>query len=555
MEKEILFSTEQIVLYIQDQAYRYYLTFQSYNKIAQFQFVSRLWQAQRQTNIQRIDLINNIVEVTKNELSSHLTTYEKSTELWNDVRSSVKAISQNIPQPIFDSFFYKLEQALYPIIDIYANVPFIEPKKFKPTQELLSISGDYPFQDLSQSVIEATGFKNEYENKAEDINRLSQVLKQKFGQDPIHFKLFPSLFYRNQHAYLVGLIKQNQGFTPFTIAFVNNDEGIKADAFFFTENEVIRIFEFTRSYFLVNTQDPAGLVAFLSQVMPHKRIEQLIINLGYQEWGKLLIKHQWKEHLETQKQTLKHAPGIRGMVMIVFAFEDFPMVFKMIKNKIPLSKITTREKVIKKYNLVARHDRVGRMADAQLFEHWAFPISAFDKELLNDLEEQIGEGITFKDDLIIFHQLLTERKMIPLNLFLKEADDKAIKSVVIDYGYAIKEMVMSNIFPGDLLLKNFGVTSDLKVVFYDYDEVVLLSECNFRQLPKPRNEDELWDSEFWVVVNENDVFPEELEKFMLPNGPLRTLFRKDHEDIFDIHFWNKWKEFHLNNGFIDLQPY
>jgi hypothetical protein len=71
-------------------------------------------------------------------------------------------------------------------------------------------------------------------------------------------------------------------------------------------------------------------------------------------------------------------------------------------------------------------------------------------------------------------------------LFLREADPAAAESAIIDYGNALRDLAASNVFPGDLLLKNFGVTSHGRVIFYDYDELCLVSDCVFRDLPAGR---------------------------------------------------------------------
>ena len=555
MDERTLVSIEETVAFIEEQCVRYYATFQSFSHVAKFQFQSRLWQAQRNTNTSRLDLIGRNVQTCKEKIIHSISANDEGSQIWARIKELAREGTSKVPFPILESFLYSIEQSLYPTIMATMDGFEVRLPESKVSEELVHIRGNYPFRELCASIIDTPGFTSLHEDHTRDVDLLCLNLEKMVNPGEINVILFPRLFYRNQHAYLVGIIEQDNDPIPLTIAFINTERGIKTDAVFFTEPEIIRIFEFTRSYFLVDTQDPEGLIIFLLKVMPHKRAEQLIINLGYQEWGKLLIRCNFNKHLQSSGQKLAYAPGIKGMVMLVFALPDYPMVFKAIKNDIPPPKTTTREKVVERYHLVSRHDRVGRLADAQLFKHWAFPLTAFDPSLLSDLEASVGSFLEITAHEVIFTQLFTERKMTPLNIFLDSASTEEAKKVVLDYGNAIKEMAMSNVFPGDLLLKNFGVTHDLRVVFYDYDEVTLLTNCTFRKLPEPRYEEEIWDDETWTVVHENDIFPEELEKFMLPEGPYRQLFREHHGDIFDIYFWNRWKGFHQNNGFIDLQPY
>lgn len=541
------------VHFVINECVRYYATFQSLSHVAKFQFEARLWSAQRHTNVGRLGLIQEYLSACKKEIS--LLNSEDINDNWSKIKRLAAEGMQNLPQPVCQSFLASLEDALFPRVDVGERVQQFDIATSKISKELVYLEDYGSFDELSTAILEVVGFSVEFEDLDLDVTSLSLALENQLTLSRTRVTLFPNLFYRNQHAYLVGVIETDHRPIPLTIAFVNDEGGIKADAFFFTEAQIIRIFEFTRSYFLVETTDPEGLIAFLLRVMPHKRAEQLIVNLGFQEWGKHLIKRNFDQYLRGSQNQLVHAPGIEGMVMLVFTLPDYPMVFKAIKKDIAPPKVVTPQKVLDKYHLVSRHDRVGRMADAQLFKLWSFPKKAFAPPLLADLEKLDGQHVEITEDRVTFTQLFTERKMIPLNLYLNQVSTKEAEAVVIDYGNAIKEMAMSNIFPGDLLLKNFGVTADKRVVFYDYDEVVFLTDCTFRELPKARNDEELWDNESWLVVGENDIFPEELEKFMLPAGPYRALFRKHHGDIFEIHFWNQWKAFHQEEGFIDLQPY
>ena len=98
-------------------------------------------------------------------------------------------------------------------------------------------------------------------------------------------------------------------------------------------------------------------------------------------------------------------------------------------------------------------------------------------------------------------------------------------------------MARSNIFPGDMLLKNFGVTRHGRVVFYDYDELCLLEECNFRRLPPRERYEEELAPEPWFHVNPNDIFPEEFAHFLGLSGALRGEFESCHADLYSADYW------------------
>lgn len=546
---------EQAYQFIVEQGSRYVATFHGLTGAAKFQFEQRLWQAQRSTNSVRLDLINRAISLCRQEINELFKETGLTLNAWKDIKLRARQYWEGGSSAIYESFIYAVEQSLYPLVANEEDQFHALSLKSSDFNELIHLAGTSSMGDLSSQILQIPGFSIPYQDHSQYVDLIRIQLEKVSTSKPLQVVVFPNLFYRNQHAYLVAQIRSGSQHIPLTIPFINSEDGVKLDAILTKEEEIIRVFEFTRSYFLVDTKDPQGLVAFLLSIMPHKKAEQLIINLGYTEWGKFLIKQHFKNHLLHTTHKLIRAPGTPGMVMHVFTLEDYPMVFKTIRKIIPLSKNASRDEVLEKYTLVAKHDRVGRLADTQLFNYWAFPVTAFDDQLLDDLRMLEGSQIYREGDMLFVTQLFTERKMIPLNIFLETADKERAMAVVLDYGNAIKELAMSNIFPGDLLLKNFGVTPELRVVFYDYDEITLVTDCRFLELLKPKYEEQMWDMETWDVVYQNDVFPEEWKKFLLPEGPLRMVFRQHHAEIFEVSFWNKWKDFHFQGNFVDLQPY
>jgi isocitrate dehydrogenase kinase/phosphatase len=266
------------------------------------------------------------------------------------------------------------------------------------------------------------------------------------------------------------------------------------------------------------------------------------------------------------------------MVMLVFDLPSFPYVFKVIKDYYPAQKDTSREQIKRKYLLVKQHDRVGRMADTLEYTEVGFPRERFDDQLILDIEKFAPSQLEISDrdsdgriEVIVKHVYI-ERRMIPLNIYLQEAVDagamesdpqsaaavrarEQIRLAVIEYGNAIKDLVAANIFPGDMLWKNFGVTRHGKVVFYDYDEIEYITDCNFRKVPEARTEEEEMSGEVWYNVGPKDVFPETFAPFLLGNLAVRDAFMKHHADLLDVTFWQGHKERILAGHVFDVFPY
>ena len=320
------------------------------------------------------------------------------------------------------------------------------------------------------------------------------------------------------------------------------------------------IFSFTHSYFLVEMEIPSAYVTFLRTIMPHKPRAEIYNSLGLQKHGKNLFYRDFQHHLLHSTDQFRIAPGIKGLVMLVFDLPSYPYVFKLIKDYFPPPKETTRELIQSKYQLVKQHDRVGRMADTLEFTSVAFPLERFEPELIEELKKhaasqlEFGKDIDGQDELVIKH-LYIERRMTPLNIYLQNGTEEQVEHGIIEYGNAIKELIAANIFPGDMLYKNFGVTRHGRVVFYDYDEIEYLTDCNIRKVPVARNEEDELSGEVWYNVGPHDIFPETYNTFLLGDERVRKYFLKHHADFFEANMWQVHKDRILANQVHDFFPY
>jgi isocitrate dehydrogenase kinase/phosphatase len=404
-------------------------------------------------------------------------------------------------------------------------------------------------------------FSEPYADLAADLGRLEIQLRENLPdwvcKDPdLKVELFSSVLYRNKGAYLVGRIYTRDEQWPLVIPLLHREgQGIQIDALITDEAEVSIIFSFTRSYFMVDVPVPAEFIGFLKRILPGKHIAELYTSIGFYKHGKSEFYRALINHLATTDDQFIMAPGVRGMVMSVFTLPGFNTVFKIIKDRFSPSKNVNRATVIEKYRLVKSVDRVGRMADTQEFADFRFPLSKFEPECLAELLDVAAGTVEVEGDTVLIRHCWTERRMTPLNLYLENANPAQVREALEDYGLAIKQLAAANIFPGDMLLKNFGVTRHGRVVFYDYDEICFLTEANFRHIPAPRTPEDEMASEPWYSIGPLDVFPEEFPPFLFADAGQRKLFDELHGELYNADYWKGLQDAIRAGKVIDVFPY
>lgn len=372
---------------------------------------------------------------------------------------------------------------------------------------------------------------------------------------PVEVDMLRPVFYRNKGAYLVGRIRHLNRVSPLVLPLRSTEEGIVVDAVLLTENLTSRIFGFTRSYFHVDTEEPAAVIAFVKSLVPQKPVAELYTALGHNQHGKTQLFRGLYRHLQHSTDRFELARGVKGLVMTVFTLPSFDVVFKVIKDTFPPSKRTSRDQVMEKYRLVFAHDRVGRMVDAQAFENLSFPKNRFSEDLLEELALTASRSVDIGPTDVIIKHLYTERRVYPLDLYLQEMPEDAVRDAAMDYGRAIKDLAAANIFPGDLFTKNFGVTRHGAVVFYDYDELAVLADCNFRKLPESRDYDDELSADPWFPIGVDDVFPEEFAKFFRLPASARDEFHRTHGDLCGVDFWLQMQSEHAAAEVPEFFPY
>ena len=419
---------------------------------------------------------------------------------------------------------------------------------------------DGQLKETLTSVLNNYKFSCKFGNLDQDIERLQeQLIKQmpRLQSEVFELQFISTPFIRGKCAYIVGkIVTQLHPDVPVLIALLNDEnKGLYVDSLLTDIGSISIIFSFSRSYFFITTDYPSAIVEYLKELLPGKTRAVLYSAIGLHKQGKTLLYRHFLKYSKITSEKLIIAPGIKGMVMSVFTFPMYPYVFKVINDQFAPPKMGTKEMVKDRYYFVKNHVRIGRLADTWEFSNVAFPLKDIDDALLKELEKKASSNIEIENDLLIIKHMYIENKMTPLNMYLETANKKQQNHIINDYGKAIDELINSNIFPGDMLTKNFGVTRQNRVVFYDYDEITLMSTPIFKKIPEAKTYEQEMASEPWYYVGQNDVFPEEFKYFMLPNPYMKEVFNKKYKKLLDADYWVSIQEKIKQNGVMDYYPY
>jgi isocitrate dehydrogenase kinase/phosphatase len=550
---------------------RHYTLFREASAGAQRRFEAADWHGQQRAQRERIEFYDKRVDEAAERLQREFQASTLPKDVWQQVKLHYIGLLTNLSQPeLAETFFNSVTTKILHRSYFHNDFIFVRPavsteyiENDEPTS-LPTYRAYYPTKDTLRDtwlrIIENFQLQREFEDLGRDIDHVMNAVATQLGdfrmRTNFQLQVLSSMFFRNKGAYIVGKIINGFDEMPFALPVLHGPRGaLVIDAALFGEDDLLLVFSFARAYFMVNMEVPSAYVQFLRSMMPRKPRSEIYSAIGLQKQGKNLFYRDFLAHLRHSSDRFRIAPGIKGMVMLVFDLPSFPYVFKVIKDFYPPQKETTREIIKSKYLLVKQHDRVGRMADTLEYSNVAFPRARFEDELVAELKHFCTSLIEEDGDSLVIRHVYIERRMIPLNIYLQEATPAQIEHAVVEYGNAIKDLVRANIFPGDMLWKNFGVTRHGKVVFYDYDEIEYLTDCTFRKVPTPRNEEEEMSGEVWYTVGPKDVFPETFGPFLLGNPAVREVFMKHHADLLEAAFWQGHKERILAGYVHDVFPY
>lgn len=518
---------------------------------AQSRFQALDWQGMRADAAARLDIYKNEVDNIETAIRQLMGDQIEDKQLWAHLKTAYAGlVSARLDRELAETFFNSVTRRIFATVGVDPQIEFVE-SDGDPSPARAQANGyrSYPggnsTADLIRKILADCPLAAEFNNFEQDAGHVAAKIEahlHKMGLPPEIdcIEMAANIFFRGMGAYLVGRIFCGHNLMPLAIALLNSSEGIIVDAVLLRENDISILFSFTRSYFHVATQSPYDLIGFLRSILPHKRVAELYTAIGFNKHGKTILYRELLGHLsECREERFDISPGESGLVMIVFNMPNDDLVFKLIRDRFGRPKKITRQQVKEKYRLVFEHDRAGRLIDAQDFEYLKLDDCFFSAQLLAQLQSEAAKSVKVEKDQVIITYAYVERRVKPLNIYLQTAETDAARKAVIDFGAAIKDLAVSNIFPGDILLKNFGVTRHGRVVFYDYDELCLLTACHFRTIPQSASYDDELASEPWYVVAEHDVFPQEFKHFLGLPDHLLQIFLKHHSDLLDVGFWHK----------------
>jgi isocitrate dehydrogenase kinase/phosphatase len=529
-------------------------------------FENQDWPGMKGDADERLDLYKAVVDEIVVKVGRMLGSRVKDESVWIDIKSAYSTLSNELDVwELAETFFNSVTRKIFATVGVDPKIEFVDTCTRTQLPGIIRLpyhtyAGDRSTPMLMEAILLDYKHQAAYENLQRDARLVAEKVDNhlRISGDSSYFnraEMLTSVFYRGKGAYLMGRIFMGSNFFPLVLALLNTPGGIVVDAVLSDEDDVSILFSFTRSYFHVDVKKPSALVSFLKTIIPKKRTAELYISIGYNKHGKSELYCDMLRHLSRSDQKFEIAEGERGMVMEVFTMPDYDLVFKVIKDHFAYPKRTTRHEVMSKYDLVFKHDRAGRLVDAQEFEYLKFSRNRFSHELMDSLQRNAARNVMVDHDQVVIRHAYIERRVVPLNIYLEKADEVQARSATVDYGNAIKDLAVSNIFPGDLLVKNFGVTRHGRVVFYDYDELCFLSVCNFRVMPQPQTYEEEISSEVWFGVGSNDVFPEEFQSFLGLKESLLEIFVTYHSDLLDPTFWRRIQS-RINAGeLIEIFPY
>ena len=528
---------------------------------ARSRFEEEDWQGARADAVERLELYPRTVATAVARLHELLGERVADRSVWLAIKHSYTALLE--ARDVFEigeSFYNSVTRRVFSSAGIDSDIEFVAtPFETPPTRPPQDLYHRYqpagPADQWVETLLTDLRFEVGFADVERDVARVAAEIGKAIEDDPgplDRADIIRAVFYREQGAYVVGRLFRNERLIPFVLALRMQDGLVAVDAVLLEEDAISILFSFTRSHFHARTGRPFELVRFLRTLMPRKRLSELYSAVGFHKHAKTELYREILDHLAASDLRFETAPGTPGLVMVVFTMPDLDLVFKVLRDRFGAPKTTPRRVVMENYELVFKHDRAGRLIDAHLFEHLKLDSRDFDDQLLSVLTAECASTVWIEGGSVVLDHVYIERRVVPLDLHVRSAPDPA--PAVIDYGRAIRDLAASNVFPGDLLLKNFGLTRHGRLVFYDYDELSPLDEVRFRRLPDPPPGHETAAIPLHGV-GPHDVFPEEFRSFLGLPKPLREVFEAHHALLFDAGFWEGIQARIVAGEIIEVLPY
>jgi isocitrate dehydrogenase kinase/phosphatase len=540
--------------------------FRAITRRAPARFEQRDWRSSQRDAVERIDLYSKYVDGAVETMRRRLGGDVHERAIWSAIKRRFAELIDGLPDNEFTkTYFSSITRRTFATAGVDSAVEFValdlDPLGSVTTRVETKVYVNRGSIDLLvEELLADFGFRTPYRDFERSVRTVADEIKATVDtagerRAVERIEVIREVFYQMTRAYLVGRISGRGWELPFVVALRNSESGVLVDTVMLDESMVSVLFSFTRSYFHVDLAHVGEVVAFLKGILPKKPVSELYTVLGRAKQGKTERYRELFRHLQHSDDMFVLAPGERGLVMVCFTLPSFDVVFKLIRDRFPVQKNILRQDVLQKYELVFKRDRAGRLVDAQEFKRVSFPKARFSRELLDELLSETAATVHVEGDQLVIDHMYIERRMTPLNLYVRSVTSELAGKAVLDYGQAIRDLAVTNIFPGDLLLKNFGVTRHGRVIFYDYDELCLVSDCRFRDLPQAQYDEDEMRGEAWYYVADNDVFPETFINFLGFDEHLKSVFLDAHREILTAEWWNGIQARLREGEFLEVLPY
>lgn len=512
---------------------------------AKARFESRDWHGVADDALERLHLYSPTARQTAAEVERILGARSREKALWASMKAAYSGFAMERQDfELAETFFNSVTRRVFTTVGVDPRIEFVETDfRTPPTESIRDVSQIHrmggSLASLVEEVLNRPAFDAGFADLEGDAARVAERIESELADDEVisAFEFAAEVFYRSKGAYLVGRVLTGARRVPLAISLAHDPTGISVDAVVLTENDLSILFSFAHSYFHVEAERPYDLIRFVNELVPRKRLSELYISIGHARHGKTELFRELRSHLEDSDDVFVEPQGKKGLVMSVFTLPGFEMVFKVIKDHFPPQKTMTPTQVMEKYRLVFHHDRAGRLVDSQSFEHLEVKADRFDPGLLESLLNECSRTVRLEGDHVDIALVYVQRRVVPLDVYIHAVSPERARQAVVEYGDAIKDLAVTGIFAGDLLIKNFGVTRNDRVVFYDYDELTEISRCKFREMPVTDSIEDAMADTPWFPLGPDDVFPEEFPSFLGLVGDLREAFAAEHADLFDPSWW------------------
>ena len=559
-------SARECALEIVEAFARYNAEFRAITRRAPGRFDARDARGSQLDAVERIELYDRFVNQTIAELRQRLGEAAVDRALWRQIHEQFAAQITALADPEFTkTFFSSISRRLFGTVGVAPDLEFVA-TDLDPLANIHSAQGTHSYVNhgslslLFEDLLGDVRFRSPWRDLDRSIAHIAGEVRSALDgrterREVERIEVLAPVFYQISRAYIVGRIIGRSFVMPLVIALKNTDGGVLVDAVILSEDDISIVFSFTRSYFHVDLERVGEAVVFLKSIMPRKPVSELFTVLGRAKQGKTERYRELMHHLDHAADQFEHAAGERGLVMVCFTLPSFDVVFKVIRDRFAYPKTVLRDEVLAKYRMVFIHDRAGRLVDAQEFRRLRFPRARFSAELLDELRRETGSTVHEDAADLVFDHMYIERRMTPLNIYLRTASAADAERAVLEYGQCIRDLAYTNIFPGDLLLKNFGVTRHGRVIFYDYDELCQVTDCTFRDLPQASNPEDEMRGEAWFYVAESDVFPETFINFLSFDDTQRAALLRMHGEILTARFWRGVQQRLRDGELVEVLPY